>query len=194
MIIGLTGGVGVGKSFVANCFKKLGAAVFDADSVVHQLYKTDESIIKYARENFPEVIASGEIDRSVLSKYFLTYDEYWKEFEALVHCAVFQKLKIFLTQERKLGRKLLILDIPLLLEVKLHLYCHFIIFVHTNKIIQNQRLDKRNMNEKKLNLICNVQCSLRLKRKLSNIVINAGVKKGYVLSQVKEILTTLTMY
>ncbi len=75
MIISLTGGIGVGKSFVANCFQEFGAVVFDADSVVHQLYKVDKSIISYAEKNFPGVVVNGEIDRTVLSKYFLAYDE-----------------------------------------------------------------------------------------------------------------------
>jgi len=188
MIIGLTGGIGVGKSFVASCFKKLGAAVFDADFVVHQLYKLDKSIINYVDKTFPGVVIDGEIDRSVLSKYFLAYDKYWIEFETLVHCAVFQKLRFFLAQERKIGREFLILDIPLLLETKCHLYCDFIIFIHTNRLIQNQRLSKRNMDEKKLSLMCNTQLSLQLKRKLSNFTINARVNKGYVFSQVKEVL------
>lgn len=188
MIIGLTGEIGVGKSFVASCFKKLGAAVFDADFVVHQLYKVDKSIINYVDKTFPGVVINDEIDRSVLSKYFLAYDKNWIEFEALVHCAVFQKLRFFLAQERKIGREFLILDIPLLLETKLHSYCDFIIFIHTNRLIQNQRLSKRNMDEKKLSLMCSTQLSLQLKRKLSNFTINANVNKGYVFSQVKEVL------
>jgi dephospho-CoA kinase len=88
MIVGLAGGIGVGKSFIANCFKEFGAAVFDADSVVHQLYKVDKSIISYAKENFPEVVVNGEIDKEVLSKYILVHDENRKQFQSLVHSAV----------------------------------------------------------------------------------------------------------
>lgn len=191
MIIGLTGAIGVGKSFTASCFKKLGAAVFNADLIVHQLYRVDKGIINYAKKEFPEVVMNEEIDRSILSKYFMAYDKAWVKFESLVHDAVFKKLKFFLAQERKIGRKFLILDIPMLLEKKFHLYCDFIIFVHTNKIIQNQRLIKRNLDVKKLNLIYDVQFSLKLKRKLSDFTINAGINKGYVFLQVKELLANI---
>ncbi|VVC46521.1 Dephospho-CoA kinase,P-loop containing nucleoside triphosphate hydrolase, partial [Cinara cedri] len=98
------------------------------------------------------------------------------------------KLRFFLAQERRVGREFLILDIPLLLETKFHSDCNFIIFVHANRLIQNQRLSRRNVDEKKLTLMCSSQLSLRLKRKLSNFTINTGVNKGYVFSQVKEVL------
>ncbi|MDN5248429.1 MAG: dephospho-CoA kinase [Wolbachia endosymbiont of Tyrophagus putrescentiae] len=189
MIIGITGEIGVGKSFVASCFKKFGAAIFDADFIVHQLYKADKSIINYAKKNFPEVIISGKINRLVLSKYFLAYDKCWLEFESLVHSAVLQKLKLFFARERRVGRELLVLDIPLLLETKLHLYCDFIIFVHANRAIYNQRLSKRNLDDRVLNLIRNIQFPLQLKKNLSNFTLNAGLNKGHVLLQIKEIIT-----
>lgn len=125
MIIGLTGGIAVGKSFVANCFKEFGAALFDADSVVHQLYKVDKNIISYAEEKFPGVVVNGKIDRTVLSKYFLAHDENWKQFQSLVHSAVQNELEFFIAHEKENNRKLLVLDIPLLLETRFHLYCDF---------------------------------------------------------------------
>ncbi len=143
MIIGLAGGIGVGKSFVANCFKEFGAAVFDADSVVHQLYKVDKNIMSYAKENFPGVVVNGEIDKEVLFKYFLVHDENWMQFQSLVHSAVRNELEIFIAQEKKTDRKLLVLDIPLLLETRFRLYCNFIIFVHADSAVQAQILNER---------------------------------------------------
>lgn len=101
MIIGLTGGIAVGKSFVANCFKEFGAALFDADSVVHQLYKVDKNIISYAEEKFHGVVVNGKIDRTVLSKYFLAHDENWKQFQSLVHSAVRNELEFLLIMRKK---------------------------------------------------------------------------------------------
>ncbi len=116
MIIGLTGGIGVGKSFIANCFKEFGAAVFDADFIVHQLYRVDKNIISYAEKNFPGAIVNGEIDKTVLSKYFLDYDENWKQFQSLVHSAVRNELEIFIAQDKEIDRKFLVLDVPPLLK------------------------------------------------------------------------------
>ncbi|MDE5061371.1 MULTISPECIES: dephospho-CoA kinase [Wolbachia] len=193
MIIGLTGGIGVGKSFVANCFQEFGAAVFDADSVVHQLYKVDKSIISYAEKNFPGVVVNGEIGRTVLSKYFLAYDENWKQFQSLVHSAVLRELEFFIAKEKKIDRKLLVLDVPLLLETKFHSYCDLIIFIYADSVVQAQRLNERNIDKEKLNLIFNVQLSIEEKRKMSGFIIDTSVSKEYVFSQVKDIVDSLNL-
>lgn len=165
MIIGLTGGIAVGKSFVANCFKEFGAALFDADSVVHQLYKVDKNIISYAEEKFPGVVVNGKIDRTVLSKYFLAHDENWKQFQSLVHSAVQNELEFFIAHEKENNRKLLVLDIPLLLETRFHLYCDFIVFIHADSVVQAQRISERNMDKKKLDLMSSIQLPIEEKSK-----------------------------
>ncbi|MGL9717209.1 MAG: dephospho-CoA kinase [Wolbachia sp.] len=193
MIIGLTGGIGVGKSFVASCFKEFGAAVFDADPVVHQLYKMDKSIISYAEENFPGAVVDGKIDMAVLSKYFLAYDENWKQFQSLVHSAVRNELEIFIDQEKKTDRKLLVLDIPLLLETRFRLYCDFIIFVHADSVVQGQRLSERNIDKEKLDLISSIQLPLEEKRMMSDFIVDTSASKEHVLSQLKDIINSLDL-
>ncbi|TVS90568.1 dephospho-CoA kinase [Wolbachia pipientis] len=193
MIIGLTGGIGVGKSFVASCFQEFGAAVFDADSVVHQLYRVDKSIISHAEKIFPGVVVNGEIGRTVLSKYFLAYDENWKQFQSLVHSAVLRELEFFIAKKKKIDRKLLVLDVPLLLETKFHSYCDLIIFIYADSVVQAQRLNERNIDKEKLNLIFNVQLSIEEKRKMSDFIIDTSVSKEYVFSQVKDIVDSLNL-
>lgn len=190
MIIGLTGGIAVGKSFVANCFKEFGAALFDADSVVHQLYKVDKNIISYAEEKFPGVVVNGKIDRAVLSEYFLAYDENWKQFQSLVHSVVRNELEIFIAQEKENDRKLLVLDIPLLLETKFRLYCDFIVFIHADSTVQAQRLSERNMDKKKLDLISSIQLPIEEKKQMSDFIIDTSAN---VLSQVKDIINSLDL-
>ncbi|WP_264683290.1 MULTISPECIES: dephospho-CoA kinase [unclassified Wolbachia] len=190
MIIGLTGGIAVGKSFVANCFKEFGAALFDADSVVHQLYKVDKNIISYAEEKFPGVVVNGKIDRAVLSEYFLAYDENWKQFQSLVHSVVRNELEIFIAQEKKNDRKSLVLDIPLLLETRFHLYCDFIVFIHADSAVQAQRLSERNMDKEKLNLMSSIQLPIEEKKQMSDFIIDTSAN---VLSQVKDIINSLDL-
>nr|WP_255586084.1 dephospho-CoA kinase [Wolbachia endosymbiont of Mansonella perstans] len=193
VIIGLASGIGSGKSFVANCFKGFGAAVFDADSIVHQLYKVDKSIISYAKENFPGVVVNSEIDKEVLSKYFLVHDENWKRFQSLVHSAVQSELEIFIAQEEKTDRKLLVLDVPLLLETRFRLYCDFIVFVHADSAVQAQRLNERNIDKEKLDLISNIQLPIAEKRQMSNFTIDNSASKEHALSQIKDIVDSLNL-
>ncbi|AZU37939.1 dephospho-CoA kinase [Wolbachia endosymbiont of Bemisia tabaci] len=190
MIIGLTGGIAVGKSFIANCFKEFGAALFDADSVVHQLYKVNKNIISYAEEKFPGVIVNGKIDRTVLSKYFLAYDENWKQFQSLVHSAVRNELEIFIAQEKENNGKFLVLDIPLLLETRFRLYCDFIVFIHADSAIQAQRISERNMDKKKLDLMSSIQLPIEEKKQMSDFIIDTSAN---VLSQVKDIINSLDL-
>ncbi|OAM04694.1 MAG: dephospho-CoA kinase [Wolbachia endosymbiont of Dactylopius coccus] len=190
MIIGLTGGIAVGKSFVANCFKEFGAALFDADSVVHQLYKVDKNIISYAEEKFPGVVVNGKIDRAVLSEYFLAYDENWKQFQSLVHSVVRNELEIFIAQEKENDRKLLVLDIPLLLETRFRSYCDFIVFIHADSAVQAQRLSERNMDKEKLNLMSSIQLPIEEKRQMSDFIIDTSAN---VFSQVKKIVDSLNL-
>nr|WP_253308864.1 dephospho-CoA kinase [Rickettsia endosymbiont of Ceutorhynchus assimilis] len=190
MIIGLTGGIAVGKSFEANCFKEFGAALFDADSVVHQLYKVDKNIISYAEEKFPGVVVNGKIDRAVLSEYFLAYDENWKQFQSLVHSVVRNEFEIFIAQEKKNDRKSLVLDIPLLLETRFRLYCDFIVFIHADSAVQAQRLSERNMDKEKLNLMSSIQLPIEEKRQMSDIIIDTSAN---VFSQVKKIVDSLNL-
>ncbi|QIT36574.1 dephospho-CoA kinase [Wolbachia endosymbiont of Brugia pahangi] len=193
MIIGLTGGIGVGKSFIANCFKEFGAAVFDADFIVHQLYRVDKNIINYAEKNFPGAIVNGEIDKTVLSKYFLDYDENWKQFQSLVHSAVQNELEIFIAQDKEINRKLLVLDVPLLLETRFHLYCDFIIFIYADSAAQAQRLSERNIDKEKLDLISSIQLPVKEKRQMSDFTIDTSASKEHVLSQVKDIVDSLSL-
>jgi len=190
MIIGLTGGIAVGKSFVANCFKEFGAALFDADSVVHQLYKVNKNIISYAEEKFPGVIVNGKIDRTVLSKYFLAYDENWKQFQSLVHSAVRNELEIFIAQEKENDGKFLVLDIPLLLETRFRSYCDFIVFIHADSAVQAQRISERNMDKKKLDLMSSIQLPIEEKKQMSDFIIDTSAN---VLSQVKDIINSLDL-
>ncbi|WP_353281912.1 dephospho-CoA kinase [Wolbachia endosymbiont (group B) of Horisme vitalbata] len=190
MIIGLTGGIAVGKSFVANCFKEFGAALFDADSVVHQLYKVDKNIISYAEEKFPGVVVNGKIDRTVLSKYFLAHDENWKQFQSLLHSAVQNELEFFIAHEKENNRKLLVLDIPLLLETRFHLYCDFIVFIHADSVVQAQRISERNMDKKKLNLMSSIQLPIEEKKQMSDFIIDTSAN---VFSQVKDIINSLDL-
>ncbi|MGL9682008.1 MAG: dephospho-CoA kinase [Wolbachia sp.] len=193
MIIGLAGEIGVGKSFVANCFKEFGAAVFDADSVVHQLYKVDKNIMNYAKENFSGVVVNGEIDKEVLFKYFLVHDENWMQFQSLVHSAVQNELAIFIAQKKKTDEKLLVLDVPLLLETRFCLYCNFIIFIHADTAVQPQRLNERNMDKEKLDRISNIQLPIIEKRLMSDFIIDNSASKEHVISQIKDIVDSLNL-
>ena len=69
IIIGLTGSIGMGKTTTSKMFADAGAAVFDADACVHDLYAQGGAAVPILRAVFPDVIVDGAIDRARLSKH-----------------------------------------------------------------------------------------------------------------------------
>jgi dephospho-CoA kinase len=66
--IGLTGGIGAGKSTALAALEELGAAVVSTDGIVHQLYETDEVRRAVTRRFGPEVVPDGVVDRAELAR------------------------------------------------------------------------------------------------------------------------------
>ncbi|MBM5782478.1 MAG: dephospho-CoA kinase [Pelagibacterales bacterium] len=142
-IIGLTGGVASGKNFIADIFAKHGAAIFDADQEVHNLLKNDQITISEIKKHFPESFINNEIDRKILGKIVFSNKEKLKILEDIIHEKVRKAYDYFLKSVKKLGKKIIVLNIPLLLETKSY-KCDKIIAISISKIAQKQRFLSRN--------------------------------------------------
>lgn len=109
MIIGLTGGIGSGKSTVSNVLKQSGCIVIDADAIYHDLTKPGMPLVLKLEEEFGDVTVNGVLDRKKLSAKALgnsrlneiTHEAISKEIENQIACNL---------------DKLIFLDIPLLFE------------------------------------------------------------------------------
>jgi dephospho-CoA kinase len=116
-VIGLTGSLGAGKSTVAAMFGEAGAAVYDADGAVHELYRG--RAVQPVAQAFPDVpglVEKGVIDRSRLSARVLNDPVALKKLEAIVHPLVRESETEFRAAASTSGRRLAVLEIPLLLE------------------------------------------------------------------------------
>lgn len=191
IIFGLTGAIGMGKSFVASCFQRLGAAIFDADAVVHKIYQSDKSIVNLAKNYFADVVVDGAISRPMLRKYFFQYGKKWRIFESKVHALVLEQQNNFLIEEKKKNSRLVVLDVPLLIETRSHYLCDFIIFVTADLKLQNERLAKRNLKVEELDLFSKRQLACHTKHKLSNFTINTSFSKEDAFFRVKEIINSV---
>src|SRR5471030_31652 len=100
MIVGLTGGIGSGKSTVADFFKELGAPVIDADEITRDLVKPGsvilDQIVSYFGENILD--EQGEFNRSLLRKKIFMYPKDKIFVEGLLHPLVYQEIKKFAQQ------------------------------------------------------------------------------------------------
>lgn len=203
-IIGLTGGIASGKNFIAEIFAKNGAAVFDADSEVHKLLELDKSTIEEVRNSFPESFIEQKINRKILGKIVFSNSKKLETLEKILHPKVRKKYQSFLAKSKKEGRKMVILNIPLLLEKKGY-ECDKIIAVIATKVIQRKRfLDRakksssENFAKEKENLIKQFekiflkQATNNDRKKAADFVIDNTKSKDFAIRQVKSLSQLLS--
>jgi len=143
--IGILGDIGSGKSFIAQNF---GYPVFNADYEVAQLYQKDKSIFSKLKIQLPKYIHSFPIDKKEVSNAILSNKKNLKKIVKIVHFEIRKKLNNFI--KRNKHKKIIILDIPLLLENKINKKNDILIFVDSNKLEVLKRLKKRKNFNKKL--------------------------------------------
>ena len=115
-IIGLTGGIGMGKSTASATFRRHRVPIFDADQAVHELQAVGGRAVRPIEAAFPGTTQSGAVDREALRRAVLGNPAALKVLERIVHPLVRDAEKRFLASARRAGKSLVVLDIPLLLE------------------------------------------------------------------------------
>ena len=166
--VGVIGGIGSGKSFISKLFN---SPVFNADREVEILYKNNVECYKKLRKKLPNFVKSFPISKSQLIKAINEDKKNLKKISSVVHPLVRKKMKIFLNKNKK--SKIIILDIPLLIENKLYNKKDILIFVKSNQNKVINRLKKRkNYNKKILSNLRKNQANLLKKRKLANYIVD----------------------
>ena len=136
--IGILGDIGSGKSYIA---KNFGYPVFNADLEVSKLYKNDRKIFIKLKKNLPKYIYSFPINKKEISKAILANKSNLNKIVKIVHLEVRKKMNIFLRKNK--NKKIVILDIPLLLENKINKKKDILVFVESKKSDIFKRLKKR---------------------------------------------------
>ena len=186
--IGILGDIGSGKSYVADHF---GYPVFNADYEVAQLYQKDKNIFNKLKIQLPNYIHSFPIDKKEVSNAILSNKKNLKKIVKIVHFEIRKKLSNFIKSNKH--KKIIILDIPLLLENKINKKGDILVFVKSKKSDVIKKLRKRtNYNPVLLNKFKKIQLPLDYKKKKSQFIIKnnftkKSVKKG-IESILKEIL------
>ena len=185
--IGILGDIGSGKTFVANQF---GYPVFNADIEVSKIYKKNKNCFKLLKKNFPNQIFSFPIKKSEISKLILLDEKNLKKLNKIVHPIVRIRMNRFINRNKK--KKIIILDIPLLLENKIKKKDLTLVFVDAkrNEIIKNLK-KRKNYNSKIVKLLKKFQLSLDYKKKVSNFIVKNDFKMKPVKKSVKLIKTKI---
>ena len=172
IIVGILGDIGSGKSFVA---KQFGYPIFNADKEVSDIYKNDKFCYKKIKKEFPNFIKSKSLKKNELGSIIKENKKNLKKISVIVHPIVRKRMHLFLKKNKR--KKMVVLDIPLLVENKLYNKNFYLIFVQSNKNEINRRLKKRPFyNKKIIDSLRKSQRSLAYKKKISDYVIKNNFK------------------
>ena len=185
--IGILGDIGSGKSYVANNF---GFPVFNADHEVSKLYKKDKRTFVKLKKKLPKYISSFPINKNEITKAILSNKVNLKKIITIVHLEIRKKLKLFLKKNK--NKKVVILDIPLLLENKINTKKDILVFVESKNRDIEKRLKKRqNFNRSLFNKFRKIQINLDFKKKKSHYIIKNNFTKKTVKTSINRIINDI---
>ena len=189
--VGIIGSVGSGKSFVANIFKELNFNIFSADNEVNNIYKKDKSVNKKISRFFKLKLYNGRIDKQELRNALKKNPKKFSFLNKIIHPIVRKKLVLFLSKFKK--NRLVVLDIPLLVENKMFNFVDIFILIKTRSNSFNTRIKKRkNLDKHFLNILKKQQRSEKIKENYADFVIYNS-SKNRVKLQVKNILDKILL-
>ena len=188
VILGLTGSIAMGKSVAAEMFRRLRIPVHDADAAVHRLLVSDRATVSRIEWTFPDVAPGGEVDREVLARRVFGDADALKALEDILHPAVLADQYAFLARAALSGRKLAVLDVPLLFETGMDRRCDLVAVVWAPPVVQEARLRARSrMSRGRLAAIRKRQMREAEKKARADFLIPSGLGRRLTLRAVRQI-------
>ena len=182
--IAVLGDIGSGKSYVA---KQFGYPVFNADVEVAKLYKRSRKCYNKLKKVLPKHIVSFPVKKSEISKSIIANHHNLKKIIKIVHPEVRSKMNNFIKKNK--NKKIVILDIPLLMENKINKKNDILIFIDAKKKEINKRFKKKsNINSKIIKKFKKLQLPVEYKKKQSNFVIKNNFRNNSIKENVKKVL------
>lgn len=186
-ILGLTGGIGSGKTTVANLFAELGIELVDADLIAREIVQPGEPALQQIVEHFGATIlqTDGSLDRAKLRQIIFATPAERCWLEQLTHPLIRQRIQQRLDQA---DSDYAILVSPLLLETDQHLLCDHILVIDLPETLQVARTVQRDGNsEKQVNAILKAQCSRAQRLEQGDSVIDNSQSPQTLKAQVKQL-------
>jgi len=188
-LIGLTGGVGSGKSAVAEMMRELGADVVDADEATHAVYEPGSPGFDAVVREFGEgYVDRGRIDRSRLGELVFRDDDARRRLNSIVHPLVRDWMAQRTAEAAERGADVVVQDVPLLFENGLERLFSTVVLVYVPEEVQIERLvSGRGVTPERARGMIAAQMPIENKRGLAHHVINNSGTREETLAQVKAI-------
>ncbi len=189
VIIGLTGSIAMGKSTAARMFRRMGILVHDSDATVHRLQARGGGAAPLIEQAFPGSTVDGAVDRSVLARRVFSNPAALQRLERILHPLVFKASEAFLKQAALQRRRVVVVDVPLLLETGGHMGVDLIAVVSAPAFIQRQRALRRpGMTAERLARLLVLQMPDAKKRLRADIVVPSGLGEAATWRSLRKVV------
>ena len=187
--LAIVGDIGSGKSYIA---KQFGYPVFNADVEVGKLYKKSRKCYNKLKKALPKYIVSFPIKKIEISEAIIANQHNLSKIVKIVHPEIRSSMNNFIKKNK--NKKLIVLDIPLLMENRINKKNDILIFVDAKKKEINKRLKKEmNFNSKILKKFKKLQLPVEFKKKQSDFIIKNNFKNNSVKKNVKKVLEKILL-
>ena len=193
-LIGLTGGIASGKSTVAKILRQLGAAIVDADGLSREVVEPGSDGWKEIVATFGTEILQADqtLDRQKLRTLIFNNPDARKQLEAIIHPKVRALAEQRIRQHGDAGFAIVVYEVPLLFEGKIHEWLRPVILVACNGDTQRSRLQKRDsITREAAQKIIDAQMSLEEKRRLADYVIENDGSLADLENQVRAVVAKI---
>lgn len=189
--IGLTGGIGTGKSTVSKLFKNYGIPIIDADIISREVLKKYPEILQDIKNTFNDGFfdENGELKRREFGNYIFKFPNERIAYENIIIPYIKRDIEETFDFYEKKREKAIILDAPTLIENNLHIEMDFNILVYAKSDVQIFRvMDRDSLNKDEVLNRINAQMSLDEKKNFVNFIIDNGGSFENTEEQVEEIV------
>lgn len=192
-MIGLTGGIGMGKSTALRAFRRAHVAVFDADATVRRLQAPDGAALPAIAAAFPGTVghnAAGQrvLDRVALRKTVFADPVALARLESMVLPLVRAKETAFLAAARRRRATMVVLDLPLLFEARGRRGIDTVVVVSAPAAVQRARVLRRGLlSPAQLDAVLARQWPDSRRRRAADLVIRTGLSRNHTLRQLRRI-------
>jgi dephospho-CoA kinase len=193
-IIGIVGGIGSGKSYVAELFGELDCLVIHSDKLVNEAYN-DPAVLQALRQWWGASVfrADGKVDRKAVAARVFTDSTERRRLEALLHPMVeSRRRELMAASANNPNVRAFVWDTPLLVENGLHLQCDAVVFVSVPVETRLARVANRSgWDAAELIRREKLQYPLDMKREISEYVIDNTADAGFARGQVNDVLSRI---
>jgi len=190
-VIGLTGGIGMGKSTAAATFRRAHIPVFDADASVHRLQARGGRAVRTIEAAFPGTTRDGAVDRVALRRAVLGDPEALRRLEGILHPMVRADERAFLARARRAHARAAVLDIPLFFETGARKVDRVVV-VSAPRSVQMHRVRlRRKMSAADIAAVIARQMPDAEKRRRADVVIHTGLSRAHAQRALRRLIREL---